>query len=173
LQATVSYREDYGEVPLATIVPVNKGTDRALARKAALEVVLPYVPSLDTVTTAQAQRIHTAALAAAGAVERGSYAELALAAAPANDQWRPLHELEQQFAAVTLQDGETVLRDPAAATTAEHCDAVAAALQNTPYGLANITRSALTELKSVAARASGGAVEEDSYVAKAQVTATS
>eukprot|EP00953_Heterococcus_sp_UTEX-ZZ885_P028249 15071-Heterococcus_DN1.PRE.1 len=97
LQATVSYRDEYGEVPLATIVPVNKGTDRALARRAAFELVLPYVPSLDTVSCTQAERIHAAALAAAGAVEKGSYAELALAAAPGNDQRRPLQQqqLEQ------------------------------------------------------------------------------
>jgi hypothetical protein len=170
----VSYRDDYGEVPLANIVPVNKGTDRALARKAAFEVVLPYVPSLETISSTQAQRIHAAALAAAGAVERGSYAELAMAAAPVNDQKRPLQhqQLEHQFAGVTLQEGETLLRDPAAAAEAEHCDAVAAALKDTPYGLANITRSKLTELKSVVARASGGIVEEDSYVAKAQVIGT-
>jgi hypothetical protein len=161
-------------VPLATIVPVNKGTDRALARRAAFELVLPYVPSLDTVSCTQAERIHAAALAAAGAVEKGSYAELALAAALGNDQRRPLQQqqLEQQFAGVALQEEETVLRDPAAAAEAEHCDAVAAALKDTPYGLANITRSTLTKLKSVVARASGGTVEEDSYVAKAQVLVT-
>src|SRR5688500_18035892 len=80
-QAALNQKEPWRTVPHSTIVPTSAGGVAALAHAGAFSVVLPYVPPLGDVIEDEAQRIQAAAKAAAGIIEKGSYAERAVLAA--------------------------------------------------------------------------------------------
>jgi hypothetical protein len=94
-QSEVNKRGPWHPVFHTTIVPAVAGGDAALARVATLNTVAPYVPALSTVSTDTAQRIYAAAKAAAGTVETGSYAELAIAAAASREEAAASETLQQ------------------------------------------------------------------------------
>jgi hypothetical protein len=149
-----------------SIFPESFAALAASSKPEDIEQCAAVAPPLGTITKRDAAHIMSlAAKAHGGVIERHCFASLAESAAEANEaaDSRPPEQIEQSMIVPDAVGGD------AAAAVAAHSDAVAAALKDTPYDLANITRGALSDLKSIAAKANHGAVEQDSYVARAQV----
>jgi hypothetical protein len=151
-----------------SIFPESFAELAASSKPEDIEQCAAVAPPLGTITKRDAAHIMSlAAKAHGGIIQRHCFASLAEAAAAANEaaHSRPPEQMEQSRIVPDVVGGDAV------AAQAEHFEAVAAALKDTPYDLASITRGSLSDLKSAAARANNGAVEQDSYVARAQVTA--
>jgi hypothetical protein len=150
-----------------SIFPESFAALAASSKPEDIEQCAAVAPPLGTITKRDAAHIMSlAAKAHGGVLEKHCFASLAEAAAAANEVAHsiPPDQIEQSRIVPDVVGGD------AAAAQAEHFEAVAAALKDTPYDLASITRGSLSDLKSAAARANNGAVEQDSYVARAQVT---
>jgi hypothetical protein len=176
-QSEVNKREPWHPVFHTTVVPAAAGGDAALARVAILNAVAPYVPVLSSVSTDTAQRIYAAAKAAAGTVETGSYAELAIAAAASREEAAATETLQQHEQQQPLSLESTNTSSGTAATSiipesvggpaaAARRDSLHAVLQVAPP-LTTMTKKLARQIESEAMRAAGS-IESGSYAALAQ-----
>jgi hypothetical protein len=155
-QSAVDYRQRWHKLPHARIVPEIAGGDAALGKATAISAVLPFVPPLDAVSTAHAERIYAAA-AQEGDVEQGSYAQQAVAAAHmrahahTEQQHEQQHEQQQQFGHGRIVIPEAIGGQAAAARAA----ALSSVLQFAPP-LDVITGRQARQIESEAMRAAGG-----------------
>lgn len=149
-------------------VPADIGGDAALGKVAAVQDVLLHLPALDLITVPEAERVYASA-AQAGPIEIGSYAHLAIAAAPQNESTRKAkaqgdawyHE-QQRLDPHNLAIPDIIGGTAAAASAA----ARGACLEVLPPP-EDLSVDQAKHLESAAMKAAGGEVESGSYAALA------
>jgi hypothetical protein len=157
-QSAVDYRQRWHKLPHARIVPEIAGGDRSLGRAAAVSAVLPFVPPLDAVSSAHAERIYAAAAQEAN-VEQGSYAQQAVAAAHIRAQAHAVQQHDQQEEQQQQQQfghGRIVIPEAIGGqAAAARAAALSAVLQYAPP-LDAVTGRQVRQIESEAMRAAGG-----------------